>query len=325
MKQFLKRREVSLTVLLVAFIALVSLRAPGFASPSNMADILNDTAVLMLAAAAQFLILLLNGIDLSIPSTMALTGMLVSMTNMAAPNLPVPVVIVMALAIGMVLGAVNGLLVGYLKLPPIIATLGTIAIYRALVFVVSGGEWVSAHEMSAMFVSIPQKTFLGVPGIIWYTGVTLVLVGLFLTFTPAGRAIYAVGGNPTASRLAGIKNERILFLAFTLSGVISGLAGLLYVTRYAAAQNDTALGYELQAVAACVIGGVSVVGGSGNIVGVVLGAIFLGLLYNALTVVNLSPFYQMAIQGIAILIAIIANTVVDRNNRRKMLARRKLA
>ncbi len=325
MKQFLKRREVTLSIILILFIGLVSLRAPGFATPGNLADVLNDTAVLMLAASAQFLILLLNGIDLSIPSMMALTGMLVSMLNMAAPNLPIPVVIVTAIAIGFLLGSVNGLLVGYLRFPPIIATLGTIAIYRAMVFVVSGGQWVSAHEMSEIYVSIPHTPFLGIPGIIWYTGATLVLIGLFLTFTPAGRAVYAVGGNPTASRLAGIKNERVQFMAFALSGAISGLAGLLYVTRYAAAQNDTAVGYELQAVAACVIGGVSVVGGSGNIVGVVLGALFLGLLYNALTVVNLSPFYQMAIQGAAILVAIIANTVVDRNNRRKMLARRELA
>lgn len=325
MKQLLKRRETTLFIILIAFIGLVSLRAPGFASPGNLADVLNDTAVLMLAASAQFLILLLNGIDLSIPSMMALTGMLASMLNMAAPNLPIPVMIVVALGIGFLLGSVNGLLVGYLRFPPIIATLGTIAIYRALVFVVSGGQWVSAHEMSETYVSIPHTPFLGVPGIVWYTAATLVVVGLLLTFTPAGRSVYAVGGNPTASRLAGIKNERVQFMAFSLSGVISGLAGLLYVTRYAAAQNDTAVGYELQAVAACVIGGVSVVGGSGNIVGVVLGALFLGLLYNALTVVNLSPFYQMAIQGAAILVAIIANTVVDRNNRRKMLARRKSA
>lgn len=325
LKQLLKRRETTLSVILILFIGLVSLRAPGFASPGNLGDVLNDTAVLMLAAAAQFLILLLNGIDLSIPSMMALTGMLASMLNMASPDLPIPVMVAVALGIGLVLGSVNGLLVGYLRFPPIIATLGTIAIYRALVFVVSGGQWVSAHEMSELFVSIPQRTFLGIPGILWYAGTTLVLIGLFLTFTPAGRSIFAVGGNPTAARLAGIKNERVQLMAFTLSGVISGLAGLLYVTRYAAAQNDTAVGYELQAVAACVIGGVSVVGGSGNIVGVVLGALFLGLLYNALTVVNLSPFYQMAIQGVAILVAIIANTVVDRNNRRKMLARRKLA
>jgi len=325
MKQLLKRREVTLSFILVLFIGLVSLRAPGFASPGNLNDILKDTAVLMLAASAQYLILLINGIDLSIPSMMALAGMLVSMLNKAVPDLPIPLVLLTTLSIGFVLGSVNGLLVGGLRFPPIIATLGTIAIYRALVFVVSGGQWVSAHEMSALFVSIPQRTFLGVPGILWYAGATLLLVGLFLSFTPAGRSIFAVGGNPTAARLAGIKNERVQFMAFALSGVISALAGLLYVTRYAAAQNDTAVGYELQAVAACVIGGVSVVGGSGTIVGVVLGALFLGLLYNALTVVNLSPFYQMAIQGVAILVAIIANTVVDRNNRRKMLARRKLA
>ncbi len=325
MKQLLKRREASLAALLVGFIFLVSLRAPAFATPRNMYDILNDTAVLMLAATAQFLILLINGIDLSIPSIMALTGMLVSMLNMAVPDLPIPVVVAVALSIGLVLGSINGYLVGYLKFPPIIATLGTIAIYRALVFVVSGGEWVSAHEMSELYVSIPARTFLGVTGILWYTAVTVVVVGLFLTFTGPGRALFAVGGNPTASRLAGIKRERVELLAFSLSGVISGLAGLLYVTRYAAAQNDTALGYELQAVAACVIGGVSVVGGSGNVIGVMLGALFLGLLYNALTVVNLSPFYQTAIQGIAILVAIIANTVVDRRNRQKMLARRKLS
>jgi rhamnose transport system permease protein len=206
-----------------------------------------------------------------------------------------------------------------------ITTLGTMAIYRALVFLVSGGQWVSAHEMSDLYVSIPHQSFLGVSGILWYTVVTIVAVGLFLTYSGPGRSIYAVGGNRNASRLVGLKPERTDFLVFSLSGLISGLAGLLYVTRYAAAQNDTALGYEMQAVAACVIGGVSTLGGTGTMVGVVLGALFLGLLYNALTVVNLSPFYQMALQGAAILIAIVANTVVDRRNQQKMLARRKLA
>ncbi len=325
MKRILKSREATLGLFIVALTALVILRAPSFATATNLNDILNDTAVLMLAATAQFLILLTGGIDLSIPSTMALTGMLVSMLNMVAPELPIPLVVLIAMAIGLALGGANGLLVGYLKIPPIIATLGTIAIYRALVFLVSGGEWVSAHEMSELYVSIPKRSFLGVSGILWYTAVVIVAVGLFLSFSGRGRAVFALGGNRTASRLAGIKTERVDFMVFAMSGVISGLAGLLYVTRYAAAQNDTAIGYELQAVAACVIGGVSVVGGSGSMTGVVLGALFLGLLYNALTMVNLSPFYQTAIQGIAILIAIVANTVVDRRNQQKMLARRELA
>lgn len=325
MKRILKSREATLALFILVLIALVSLRAPNFATISNMNDIFNDTAVLALAATAQFLILLTGGIDLSIPSVMALTGMLVSMLNMAVPGLPIPVVVATTLAIGFILGSVNGLFVGSLKIPPIIATLGTMAIYRALVFLVSGGQWVSADEMSDIFVSIPQRTFLGITGILWYTGITILVTGLFLVYTEAGRSVFAVGGNRVASRLVGLKPERTDFLVFSLSGVISGLAGLLYVTRYAAAQNDTALGYELQAVAACVIGGVSVVGGSGSMIGVVLGALFLGLLYNALTVINLSPFYQMALQGIAILTAIVANTVVDRRNQQKMLARRKLA
>ncbi len=324
MRKFLKRRETTLALIIIGFIALVSLRSPRFATGSNMYDILNDTAVLMLASTAQFLILLTGGIDLSIPSTMAFTGMLVSMLNMREPNLPIVVVLLITLAIGLILGAFNGVLVGALKIPPIIATLGTIAIYRALVFVVSGGQWVSAHEMSSIFVSIPHNPFLGISGILWYTAITIVLVGLFLTYSKTGRAIYAVGGNRPAARLVGLSGERIDFIAFSLSGAISGLAGLLYVTRYAAAQNDTALGYELQAVAACVIGGVSVLGGSGTMVGVVLGAFFLGLLYNALTEVNLSPFFQMGIQGLAILVAIVANTLVDRRNRHNMLAKRNL-
>ncbi|MFZ5367107.1 MAG: ABC transporter permease [Spirochaetota bacterium] len=323
-QQLIKRRETSLAIIIVFFMLLVSFRYPQFASPGNIYDVLNDTAVLILAATAQFLILLTGGIDLSISSTMALVGMLVSMLNMQLPELPIPLILLITLALGFIFGSVNGALVGLLHIPPIITTLGTIAIYRALVFLVSGGQWVSAHEMSALFESIPHRPFLGISGIIWYTVITVLMVGLFVNFTQKGRAIYAIGGNRLAARLAGISGAKIDFMVFSLSGVLSGLAGLLYVTRYAAAQTDTALGYEFQAVAACVIGGVSVLGGSGSIVGVLLGAFFLGLLYNALTVINLSPFYQMAIQGAAILIAIVANTIINRRNQQKMLAKRSL-
>ncbi|WP_304225125.1 ABC transporter permease [Gracilinema caldarium] len=318
----IKRRETTLALFIVVFIILVSLRFPRFASFGNIYDILNDTAVLMLAATAQFLILLTGGIDLSISSTMALVGMLVSMLNVQMPELPIPMVLLTAIILGFIFGSINGILVGFIHIPSIIATLGTIAIYRALVFLVSGGQWVSAHEMSTLFESIPHKSFLGISGILWYTGIAIVLIGSFVTYTQKGRSVYAVGGNRTAARLAGISGPYIDYLVFSLSGILSGLAGLLYVTRYAAAQTDTAVGYEFQAVAACVIGGVSVLGGSGTITGVVLGSFFLGLLYNALTVINLSPFYQMAIQGAAILIAIVANTLVNRRYQHKMLTKR---
>ncbi|HOK00028.1 MAG TPA: ABC transporter permease [Termitinemataceae bacterium] len=324
MGNWIQRREVTLTIIIFLFIGLVSLRAPGFALPSNMYDVLNDTAVLMLAATAQFLVLLTGGIDLSIPSIMALTGMSLAMLNMKVPLLPIPVVVALAILVGLIQGGLNGLFVGVFRIPSIITTLGTMAMYRALVFLLSGGQWVSAHEMSESFKNIPHTPFLGISGILWYTAIVVCLVGIFLTYSRWGRFVYAVGGNRTAARLVGISGSKVDGLVFLLSGAISGLAGLLYVTRYAAAQTDSALGYELQAVAACVIGGVSVSGGSGTILGVVLGAFFLGLLYNALTVVNLSPFYQMALQGFAILVAIVANTVVNQKNQKTMLAKRKL-
>lgn len=320
--QLIKHRETTLAMIIVMFTVLVSFRYPQFASFANIYDVLTDTAVLMLAATAQFLILVTGGIDLSISSIMALVGMLVSMLNMQVPELPITLVILCTLILGFILGSFNGFLVGILHIPPIITTLGTIAIYRALVFLVSGGQWVSAHEMSALFKSIPHKPFLGISGILWYTALAVIFVGLFVNYTQKGRAIYAVGGNRLAARLAGISGAKIDFMVFSLSGVLSGLAGLLYVTRYAAAQTDTAVGYEFQAVAACVIGGVSVLGGSGTVTGVLLGAFFLGLLYNALTVINLSPFYQMAIQGAAILVAIVANTIVNRRNQQKLMAKR---
>ncbi len=143
-----------------------------------------------------------------------------------------------------------------------------------------------------------------------------------MNLTRTGREVYALGGNKTAARYVGISDKKINFLVFCLSGLVSGFCGLLYVARYAAAQNDTASGFELQTVAACVIGGVSIAGGSGTVAGVVLGAIFLGIINNALTVINLSPFFQMAIQGFVILFAIVANTVMAKRAEKLSLARR---
>jgi rhamnose transport system permease protein len=147
---------------------------------------------------------------------------------------------------------------------------------------------------------------------------------VFIRLTRTGREIYGIGGNKTAARYVGISLRRINYLVYTLCGVLVGLAGLLWVARYASAQNDTATGFELQTIAACMIGGVNILGGSGTIIGVVLGALFLGIVNNALTVVGLSPFYQMAIQGFVILAAIIANSVVDRRNQAALLRTRKL-
>ena len=318
-----RSREFGLAALLVVMIVAVTLRAPHFFTFRNMVGILNDTSVLTIVALAQLLVILTGGIDLSLGSTMALTGMSIGLVNQNFPELNSLSLILIALAFGLALGAFNGVLVAYGRIPAIITTLGTMSIYRGFTFLVSGGQWVSAHEMNANLTEIPGSTVLGVQQLLWFAVIVVLVAWVFLGRSRTGREIYAVGGDRNATAFVGIRVPRIDALVFTLSGMLAGLGGMLYVARYASAQTDTANGFELQAVAACVIGGVSIAGGSGSVIGVVLGAVFLGVLYNALTMINLSPFFQMGIQGIVILSAIVANTVVDRANQQK-LARRRL-
>jgi rhamnose transport system permease protein len=324
MRELLRRREFSLFVLLLLLLLAVRLRAPNFFQPGNLYDILNDTSILIMVAIGQMMVIITGGIGLSVASGIALSGMSVGMLNQYYPDIPILVVVLISLAIGFVLGSFNGVLVSLAGIPPIITTLGTMSIYRGFVFVLSKGEWVSAHEMTEGFRELPRGTPLGMTNLLLSAVLVVLVFAVFLHLSRTGREIYGVGGNKTAAQYVGINLKKINYLVFTLSGIIVGLSGLLWVARYASAQNETASGFELQTIAACVIGGVSIMGGTGTILGVVLGALFLGVVNNALTVINLSPFYQMGIQGFVILVAIVANTLVDRRNRLAMLQQRKL-
>ena len=320
----LRRREVSLVLFGIVLCAVVAIRAPRFLDPSNLQYILNDTSILIMVALGQFLVILIGGIDLSVASGIALAGMITALVNHAVPGIPMVGIVALALAVGLVLGAFNGFLVSVAGIPPIITTLGTLSIYRGTVFLFSGGAWVSADEMTKPFRDLPHHTVLGFTTLMIAALITFVLIAVFLRFTRTGRELYGVGGNLTAAKYVGIKLRKVNFLPFLISGLIVGIAGLLWVSRYASAQNDTASGFELQTIAACVIGGVSISGGTGSAIGVVLGAVLLGIINNALTLTDISPFWQMAIQGFVILVAIVTNTLMDRRNQRILLARRTL-
>lgn len=324
MVKLLKRREVTLVLIIVVVLAAVSVRARGFLRLSNLTDILTDTAILVIVSIGQMMVIVTGGADLSVSSGIALTGMSVAMINWVFPAIPLPVIVVLALVIGFILGSINGLLVSAAKIPPIITTLATLGIFRGAVFLESGGQWVSAHKMTEGFRNLPHATPLGMPNLLLAAVLVAIVSAVFIRFTRTGREIYGVGGNRTAARYVGIPLARIDYLVYAVSGVLVGLAGLLWVARYASAQNDTATGFELQTIAACVIGGVSMLGGSGTIAGVLLGALFLGIVNNALPVIGLSPFFQMAIQGFVILAAIIANSVVDRRAQAALLRTRRL-
>jgi rhamnose transport system permease protein len=317
--RILKSRELLLGLAIVALIVAISLRFPAFARPANLARVFNDTSILAMLALGQMAVILTKCIDLSVAANLALTGMIVAMLNAAAPGVPVVALILLAIAIGTALGAFNGILVWTLDIPPIVVTLGTLTIFRGLIFVISGGEWINAHEMSPAFKALPRTDFLGLPLLSWIAILVIALVYLLVTRTALGRAFYAVGGNPNAAVYAGIDVGRTRFAAFVLSGAIAGLCGYLWVARYAVAYVDIAGGFELDVIAACVIGGISIAGGMGSVPGAVMGALFLGVIKNALPVVNISPFWQLAISGSAIIVAVAFNARAERRRGRVIL------
>lgn len=319
MQRLIKNRELLLAGIVIAMVLAFSARAPGFASPGNLATIFNDTSILIILALGQMTVILTKSIDLSVAANLAFTGMAVAMLDAAYPGLPLALLIVIAVLIGACLGAINGFLVWLLQIPPIVVTLGTLTIYRGMAFVLSGGSWVNAHQMTPDFLNLPRLPVMGLPLLSW-TAIGVVLAMWFvLTRTSFGRSAYASGGNPVAAVYAGIDVGRTRFLAFVLSGALAGLCGYLWVSRYAVAYVDIAAGFELDSVAASVIGGISIAGGIGTVAGTVLGALFLGVIRNALPVIGISPFTQMAISGVVIVLAVAFNARAEKKRGRIIL------
>lgn len=299
-------REVILAAAILVLLALVASRFAGFVRPSNLANVLTDTSPLIILALGQMAVILTKCIDLSLAANLALCGMIAGLMDVA--GVPLAVILPVVVLLGATLGAVNGLLVWLLNIPSIVVTLGTMTIYRGSVFLLSEGKWINAHQMSASFKAFPRAVFLGLPVMAWLMLACVLGFWILVNRTPLGRAFYAVGGNPHAAVYTGISVGRTQCAAFILSGALAGLTGYLWVARYAVAYVDIAVGFELDVVAACVIGGVAIAGGAGSVAGAVMGAIFLGIVKNALPVVGISPFAQMAISGTAILIAIAFNS-----------------
>jgi rhamnose transport system permease protein len=305
-------REVALAAIIVALTLAVGVRAPIFLGVESLKGVLADTAILAMMALAQMPVILIRGIDLSVAANLALTGMIVSLISIAFPSMPVAAVLVAATCVGAGFGLVNGALIAVVGIPPIVTTLGTLAVYRGLVFVVSGGKWISSDKMTKAFLDFPHAQLFGVSSLIWLAALIAIAMAIFLSRTRIGRGLYAVGGDPVAARYCGIVLSRQQLLVFTLSGAVAGLCGYLWVARFGIAYTEIALGFELNVIAACVIGGVSIGGGVGSVSGTILGALFLGLIVNALPVINVSPFWQTAISGFVIVTAIILNARSER-------------
>jgi rhamnose transport system permease protein len=315
-------RELGLLVFIVLLCVVFQLRNSSFLTLSNIEDLLTNTAILGILAVGMMMVLLTGGIDLSIGATIALSGMVSALTVNAFPGIPPLLSLVEGMAVGLAAGALIGLLVAQFNVLPIIATLGFMNIIRGITYLVSKGAWVSAYQMSDGFKNIATGNILGVNNLIIIAVVIFIAFFYFINHMRTGRQIYAVGSNPEAADISGIPRKRIVWLVYAAMGTLAGLAGVLWVAKFASAQGDTAVGYELNVIAAAVLGGVAISGGTGKVSGLILGTILFGILDNALPLIQVSPFWQQAIQGIVILAAVLTNVLVKRNNRRFALRRR---
>jgi rhamnose transport system permease protein len=317
-------RELGLLGFIIILSILIQIRNPRFLTVENINDLLKNTAILSILAVGMMLVIVTRGIDLSIGATLALSGMITALTVSTYPNIHPLFALLLGTIIGMICGSVVGLLISKANILPIIASLGMMNVYRGLTYMVSGGRWVSADQMPASFKNIATSSIFGINTLVFIAIIIYLVFYYFISYTRTGRQIYAVGSNPDAAKISGIKISKILLMVYTIMGALAGLTGVLWVSKFASAQGDTATGYELTVIAACVLGGVNIAGGAGKISGVILGSLLLGILNNALPMINVSPFWQQAIQGLIILAAVIVNVLVTKRIELGNLIRREI-
>jgi rhamnose transport system permease protein len=311
----------------LAFLILLSagfaLLRPQFLTPENLSAILSNAAILMIVAAAQAVILITRNLDVSVGSIMGFAAYLTA--DFAARNPGVGgVLVLMPLVIGGTLGSVNGLLVAYGRVSPLIATLGTMSLYRGLTYVYAHGQEVTSNKLPRWMIDLADTRIGVIPLLVLISAAAVCLLAAFLRFYPLGRQMYAVGSNPEASAFFGLRIQRIVLLAYVVGGALCGLAGFLYAARVGTVTVILASGWELTSLAAAVIGGVSVTGGSGTVIGAALGAVVLATIDNGLVLLGVPEFWRMFIQGVAIVGAATADVLIAARIRNSLRARRRL-
>ena len=320
-------RELGLLVVLFLIILFVGIQAPHFLSIDNFEQILLSIAILVIVAVGETLVVLTRNVDLSVGSMVGATAFVSAYFFKQLPDANLLLGILLGCALGLVLGMINGLVVSFGRVPAIVATLGTLYAYRGLVFVFAANttSQVNASDVPSSYLALATTQIFGIPALILIAAVIAIIVGYYLHASPTGRQLYAIGSNPEAASMIGIRRDWLVFATFAASGLLCGLAGVLWGARFATVDATDATGLELQVIAAVVVGGVNIFGGSGTILGAVLGAIVLGTLQNALNILNISQFWLQAIYGAAILVAVTLDAFITRWLQRTILTRRKKA
>ncbi|GGV24319.1 sugar ABC transporter permease [Actinomadura cremea] len=316
----LRARELSIFGALVVLVIATTIANPRFLSEQGVKDIFLNASILVLLAVGQTIVVVTRNIDLSVGSVVGLvaftTGSFVSGTERN-----VLVAVLLGVGIGLVCGLVNGLLVSFCRVPALVVTLGTLYVIQGLQYRIAQGEQISASEVPDGILSLGTGGILGVPYLPIITVVVMLLVGYYLRSYSSGREFYAIGSSPEAARLAGIPMRRRVLTAYLVSGGLAGLAGVLWLARFGTVVADAANGWELTVVSAVVVGGVAITGGVGTVYGAALGALLLTTIGSVLVVLKVNSFWQQAITGVLLLLAISVDRLLELRMSRALKSR----
>lgn len=318
-----EKREVALVAVLVALVLFTGSVRPAFLSTQTLKDVLLNVAIISLLSAGMTGVMLMRHIDLSVSSTLGLSAYAVGSLFVAHPHMPIMVAMGAGIAIGLAAGAINAAMVVFGNVPSLVATLSTLYIYRGADYAWVRGGQVNASNLPTSFAGLGTASLLGMPVLVLIAGAVLVAFSIYLGQFPGGREHYAVGSNPEAARLAGLRVGRRVAIGFVTSGAIAGLAGVLWLARFGTVDASTGTGLELQVVAAAVVGSVAITGGVGTILGATLGALILGVISISLVVLRVSPFWEQAIQGLLIVLAIASDAALARALVRRLREKRR--
>ncbi|NUR89912.1 MAG: ABC transporter permease [Nonomuraea sp.] len=303
-----RARELSLVAALVVLVGVTAAVNGNFLSGQGIEDILLNTAILAMLAVGQSMVVITRNLDLSVGSVVGLVAF-VTGDFLASGGGIVPGVL-LGVAIGAACGLLNGLLVSFLRVPALVVTLGTLYVIQGVDHYVAHGRQINAVDLPAGLLKLGNGAVFGVPYLPLITVVIMLGIGYYLRCYPSGREFYAIGSSPEAARLAGVPVRRRILAAYLVSGCLAGLAGVLWLARFGTVIADSAHGWELLVVSAVVVGGVAITGGVGSVYGAALGALLLTTIGSALVVLRVNPFWQQAITGALLLLAISVDRVL---------------
>ncbi|MEV7968591.1 ABC transporter permease [Sphaerisporangium sp. NPDC088356] len=306
-----RARELSLVAAIAVLVLVTAAVNPNFLSGQGVKDIFLNTSILALLAVGQSLVVITRNIDLSVGSVVGLVAFSVGKFLAADPGgRGVVVALVFGVAIGAACGLLNGLLVSFCRVPALVVTLGTLYVIQGLDHYIAHGQQINAVDLPQALLNLGNEGVLGVPYLPIITVAVMLAVGYYLRSYPSGRDFYAIGSSPEAARLAGVPVRRRVLAAYLFSGALAGLAGVLWLARFGTVVADSARGWELLVVSAVVVGGVAIVGGVGTVYGAVLGALLLTTIGSALVVLKVNSFWQQALTGALLLLAITVDRVL---------------